>query len=277
MQTSSPVYERLKDGLYTSFIGKQVITYKCISSTQDMAISLTEREKENVHGLVVIAETQKKGRGRMNREWISPYGGIWLSMVICEPKIQASNIGLLPLVAALAVCETIEEKTGLICKLKWPNDVLINGKKVSGILLDAATEHGRLVYAIIGIGINANIDSIKTTSASSNKEECMTITSLKKELSGKSVNRKRFTQMLLERFEKGYIKFEKHSLEVTLNKLREKLDIIGSWITVNHLDVSFSGLAIDIDHSGCLLVKTHANFIKKVFSDNVSVRKMPFL
>ncbi len=265
------IYERLKDHLHTSFIGKRVISYKCVKSTQDVAISLAEREKGNVHGLVVIAESQKKGRGRHGKEWISPYGGIWLSIVILHPKIQTTCIGLLPLVTALVVRDTIDETTGLNAKLKWPNDIVINEKKVSGILLDAATEQERILYAIIGIGLNANIDITKGKNISN--FDSIVMTSLKNELSGRSIDRIKFTQLLLEKLDMEYLEFERVDPDVTVTKLKKRLDTLGNWVVVNHLDEVFSGLAIDIDRMGRLVVKHHDNLIKRVSSENVSIRK----
>jgi BirA family transcriptional regulator, biotin operon repressor / biotin---[acetyl-CoA-carboxylase] ligase len=271
MSSYLAVYERLKDHLHTSFIGKRVMSYKCVKSTQDVAISLAEREKENVHGLVVIAESQKQGRGRHGKEWISPYGGIWLSIVILHPKIQANCISLLPLVTALVVRDTIDERTGLNAKLKWPNDVVINEKKVSGILLDAATEQERILYAIIGIGLNANVDITKDKNISN--FDSIEMTSLKNQLSGRSIDRMKFTQLLLEKLEMEYLEFERVDPDVTVTKLKKRLDTLGNWVVVNHLDEVFSGLAIDIDRMGCLVVKHHDNLIKRVSSENASIRK----
>jgi BirA family biotin operon repressor/biotin-[acetyl-CoA-carboxylase] ligase len=265
------IYERLQDHLHTSFIGKRVISYKCVKSTQDVAISFAEREKENVHGLVVVAESQKKGRGRHGKEWISPYGGIWLSIVILHPKIQTTCIGLLPLVTALVVRDTIDETTGLNAKLKWPNDIVINEKKVSGILLDAATEQERILYAIIGIGLNANIDITKGKNISN--FDSIVMTSLKNELSGRSIDRIKFTRLLLEKLDMEYLEFERVDPDVTVTKLKKRLDTLGDWVVVNHLDEVFSGLAIDIDRMGRLVVKHHDNLIKRVSSENVSIRK----
>ena len=265
------IYERLQDHLHTSFIGKRVISYKCVKSTQDVAISLAEREKENVHGLVVVAESQKKGRGRHGKEWISPYGGIWLSIVILHPKIQTTCIGLLPLITALVVRDTINETTGLNAKLKWPNDIVINEKKVSGILLDAATEQERILYAIIGIGLNANIDITKGKNI--RNFDSIVMTSLKNELSGRSIDRIKFTQLLLEKLDTEYLEFERVDPDVTVTKLKKRLDTLGNWVVVNHLDEVFSGLAIDIDRMGRLVVKHHDNLIKRVSSENVSIRK----
>ena len=99
------------------------------------------------------------------------------------------------------------------------------------------------------------------------------MTSLKNELSGRSVDRKKFTQLLLEKFEMEYLEFERVDTDVTVTKLKKRLDTLGNWVVVNHLDEVFSGLAIDIDRTGCLVVKHHDNFIKKVSSENASIRK----
>ena len=126
-----------------------------LGSTQELAISLAENNPESLNGTVILAEKQDRGRGRMNRRWISPGGGIWLSIIL-RPKMPAKKSPLLGFVAALAVCDTIAQKTGLKSKVKWPNDILINHKKVCGILLDIAIKGCGIEYAVIGIGINAN-------------------------------------------------------------------------------------------------------------------------
>ena len=175
------------------------------------------------------------------------------------------------MITALVVRDTIDETTGLNAKLKWPNDIVINEKKVSGILLDAATEQERILYAIIGIGLNANIDITKGKNI--RNFDSIVMTSLKNELSGRSIDRIKFTQLLLEKLDTEYLEFERVDPDVTVTKLKKRLDTLGNWVVVNHLDEVFSGLAIDIDRMGRLVVKHHDNLIKRVSSENVSIRK----
>ena len=170
--------------LHTLFIAKIIHFYKEIGSTQDLAISLVKKKLENVHGTVIIAERQRNGKGRIDRKWISPKGGVWLS-VILKPKIKAAQATLLPIIAALAVCDTINQKTNLNSKIKWPNDIVIEGRKVSGTLADISIDNDNIEYVVIGIGINANVNVSKIIRYVSNrfvpKPGTLKITSLKKE------------------------------------------------------------------------------------------------
>jgi len=209
--------------LNTKLIGRQVHYYKELDSTQDLAVHMAE--KSPLNGTVILAEQQLKGRGTLERKWISPRGGIWLS-VILRPRIPPEKISFLSLAAALAVCETIIEKTTLFPKIKWPNDILINHKKVSGILVDAATRGIKVEYAVVGIGINANVDVKKIISILGEHNESSAVTSIKEELLGKRVNRPVLLRILFERLE-GYL-FQLELSEtgpmVILNKVVQRLE-----------------------------------------------------
>jgi BirA family transcriptional regulator, biotin operon repressor / biotin---[acetyl-CoA-carboxylase] ligase len=182
-------------------------------------------DKSPLNGTVILAEQQLKGRGTLERKWISPRGGIWLS-VILRPRIPPEKISFLGLVAALAVCDTIIEKTMLFPKIKWPNDIFLNHKKVSGILIDAATRGIKVEYAVVGIGINANVDLKKIISILDERKESSAVTSIKEELLGKRVNRPAFLRVLFERFE-GYLfqlELSESGPMVILNKVVERLE-----------------------------------------------------
>ncbi len=131
---------------------KDVVYYEEVESTQDVALRLAEQGK---HSILVVAERQSKGRGRLARHWISPYGGIWFSFII-KPR-HVSNIWMISLLSALAVCHAVNSNYKLDAMIKWPNDVVIRYRKVAGILVDASIEQDEMHYAVIGIGINANI------------------------------------------------------------------------------------------------------------------------
>src|SRR5919199_5203467 len=149
-ETNLPLPWELRNVLDTLFVGKDKIIYRLTThSTQNLAISFAE-ENPSSDGIVVIAGQQKSGRGRQNRKWLSPKGGIWLSVVL-RPRISISKITLLSFAAALAVCDAIKKTTELDAKLRWPNDVTISGKKVAGILIDMSMEAERINYAVVGI------------------------------------------------------------------------------------------------------------------------------
>lgn len=207
----------------TKLIGRRVHYYEELESTQDLAFFMAE--KSPLNGTVILAEKQLKGRGRLERKWISPRGGIWLSIIL-RPRIPPEKISFLGLAAALAVCDTIVEKTTLIPKIKWPNDILLSHKKVSGVLVNAATRGVKVEYAIVGIGINANVDINKIISILEEHNESSAVTSIKEELFGKRVNRPALLRVLFERLE-GYLfqlELNESGPMVILNKVVERLE-----------------------------------------------------
>src|SRR5205823_14962051 len=176
--------------------------------------------------------------GRMNRRWISPGGGIWLSIIL-RPKMPAKKSPLLGFVAALAVGDTIAQKTGLKSKVKWPNDILINHKKVCGILLDIAIKGGGIEYAVIGIGINANANIRKILQYMDvSQESDVGVTSLKNELSGKYVSRPSFLKLLFERLEhyNALLEEEQMGAVVILNQIKKRLEILNTMVTIQQTD-----------------------------------------
>lgn len=261
-QTDSPVPWELARLLHTSFVGRQVIFHETADSTQSLALSLAD--KPNSHGAVVIAEQQKSGRGRQKRKWLSPKGGVWLS-VILKPAIPTAKITLLPFVAALAVCDAIRA-TGLDAKLKWPNDVMIAGKKVAGILLDISAEADQVNHAIIGIGINANVDA----SAISARLEGIKITTISDEL-GRAISRLDLTKSLLENLERYYLEMEQQGAGAILQKWKKNSDMLGRKVTVMQNNKAIPGVAADVNDDGSLLLQTCDGDVN-IVSGDISVR-----
>ena len=144
----------ITDNLRTKLLGKRVYYFKTIDSTQAFAIKIAANKIEN--GTVVMSKKQSEGRGRLNRKWESPNGGIWMS-VIMHPKFDIKHIVLMPIATSLALCLAIEKILKIKPKLKWPNDLTVNGKKVAGILLDSSIQSNNIEYLILGIGINFKI------------------------------------------------------------------------------------------------------------------------
>jgi BirA family biotin operon repressor/biotin-[acetyl-CoA-carboxylase] ligase len=228
-----------------------------LGSTQELAISLAENNPKALNGTVILAEKQDRGRGRINRRWISPGGGIWLSIIL-RPKIPAKTSPLLSFVAALAVGDTITQKTGLESKVKWPNDILINHKKVSGILLDIAIKGSGIEYAVIGIGINANANIRKILQyMDDNQESDVGVTSIKNELSGRYVSRPSFLKLLFERLEHYYALLEEEQTGsvVILNQIKKRLEILNTMVTIQQTDNRIEGLVLDLGLDGSLILK----------------------
>jgi BirA family transcriptional regulator, biotin operon repressor / biotin---[acetyl-CoA-carboxylase] ligase len=261
-RTDLPVPWELKKVLDTLFVGKQRIVYQHTThSTQDIAVSIAE-QNPNSHGTVVIAEQQKSGRGRQKRRWLSPKGGIWLS-VILKPHIPIAKITLLPLAAALAVHDAIEKSTQLDVKLRWPNDVMISGKKVAGILIDISTENEQVNYAVIGVGINVNLDS---SAISSRLENSITVTSISDEL-GHNTSMLGLTRELLERLEYYYLELERRGPCTIIEKWKKNSDILGRKIALAQNNKTIQGIVADINDDGSLLLRTDRDDISVVAYD----------
>ena len=257
-QTDLPVPWELARVLHTSFVGKHIVYRETIDSTQNLAISLAS--KPDSHGTVVIAEQQKSGRGRQDRKWLSPRGGIWLSVVL-RPSIPTAKITLLPFVTGLAVYDTINT-TGLDARLKWPNDVIISDKKVAGILLDISAQADQVNYAVIGIGINTNVDA----SAISARLDGIKITSISGEL-GHTVSRLDLTRSLLENIERYYVEMEQRGVDTILQEWKKRSDILGRKVTVVQNNKMIQGVAADVNYDGSLLVQTDHGVINVVSGD----------
>jgi BirA family biotin operon repressor/biotin-[acetyl-CoA-carboxylase] ligase len=266
-QTDLPLPWELAKLLKTLFVGKQKIVYylHTIHSTQKIAISLAEENPES-HGVVIIAQQQKSGRGRQKRKWLSPKGGIWLS-VILKPRIPSTKITLLPFAAALAVRDAIKKSAQLDANLRWPNDVTISGKKVAGILIDISTEAEQVNYAVIGIGINANIDS---SGISSHLEKSIAVTSISDEL-GHNTSMLGLTRELLERLEYYYLELERPGPCTILQKWRKNSDVLGRKVAVVQNNKTIQGIAADIKEDGSLLLRTDREDIN-VVADDICVR-----
>src|SRR5713226_261288 len=163
------------DGLQTDIFGRKIYYFDTIDSTQSFALRLASKPYEN--GSVVIAKRQSKGRGRLNRKWISPKGGIWLSILL-KPDFEVSRVSLFPMLTSLALAKAIENVLKLKPRLKWPNDVTLNDKKVAGILIDASVESNKIDYLVIGVGINFRIQPRIVSRLIKNSQKFYGITTL---------------------------------------------------------------------------------------------------
>ncbi|MDQ4066724.1 MAG: biotin--[acetyl-CoA-carboxylase] ligase [Thermoproteota archaeon] len=266
-ETNLPLPWELKKVLHTSFVGRDKIIYRLImDSTQNLAILLAEKNLSS-DGIVIIAGQQKSGRGRQNRKWLSPIGGIWLSVVL-RPRISTFKITLLPFAAALAVCDAIKKTTQLDAKLRWPNDVTISGKKVAGILIDISMEAKRINYAVVGIGINANIDS---SAISSYLEKRVKVTSLSDEL-GHKMNILGLTKVVLERLEYYYMELKHCVPHTIIEKWKKNSDILHQKVAVVQNNRTIQGIAADLNDDGSLLIRINDRENINIVASDIHVR-----
>ncbi|MCX7661800.1 MAG: biotin--[acetyl-CoA-carboxylase] ligase, partial [Candidatus Omnitrophica bacterium] len=148
--------EEIKYRLNTKIFGRKIYYFEIVDSTMDIAFELGL--KNEAEGTLVIAEGQKKGRGRLNRCWYSPkYKGIYLSLII-KPKVLPNQAPVFTLMSAVSVCKAIKSFTGIDSRIKWPNDIIVNERKLGGILTEINAETDQVHFLVIGIGLNVNND-----------------------------------------------------------------------------------------------------------------------
>lgn len=245
-------------GLQTAFIGHKVNYYPHLTSTMDIARE--EAGRGTAEGTVVITGEQTGGRGRQRRAWLSPEGNIALSIVL-YPEI--AGLPYLVMIASLAAVRSIEAVTGLKPQIKWPNDILISGKKVCGILIENEVKGSRVDYSIVGIGINVDLK------ASDFAEISATATSLKDELDG-SVQRTNIIRNLLTEFERLYL--ELPAGESIFKEWRDSLYTLGKEVVVNSGDDVLEGIAESVDKSGALTLRLNNGSLNTVVAGDVTLR-----
>ena len=255
-------WEITKD-LKTESIGKRVYYFEEIDSTQNFAEQIALDEKEN--GTIVIAEKQTAGKGRLDRKWTSPKGGIWFSLII-HPKFDVSTSTLVPIAGAVALAMAIKITLDIDVSVKWPNDITLNGKKVAGMLVDASFQANNIDYLILGIGINFDIDAKKIEKRLSKSANFYGVNSLRKK--DDSTPPKILLREFLVQFEKILIQLNKGEKAKIVKEWTKKADKIGKKISINTSDGKISGVAQGIDNDGALKLKTSKG-IKKIFVGDV--------
>jgi len=248
----------ITDNLNTSFIGQRVIYYPQLASTMDAARQ--EAQQGAAEGTIIIAGEQIGGRGRVKRPWLSPRGNIALSIIL-YPSI--SFLPYIIMVASLAVVHSIESVTGLKTQIKWPNDVLINSKKVSGILIENELKGDGVAYAIIGIGINVSLK------ASDFPEVATTATSLNGE-SGRNVSRVDLIRQFLIEIEQLYQALPNG--EPVYIEWRDRLVTLGKRVYVNSGKNIIEGTAESVDISGALMLRHDDGTLHRIVAGDVTLR-----
>jgi BirA family biotin operon repressor/biotin-[acetyl-CoA-carboxylase] ligase len=249
--------------LETKILGQQAYYFDSIDSTQNQALKMANILKNN--GAIIIAEKQTGGRGRSGRNWISPKGGIWFS-VILHPKFDISNITLFPIASSLALSYAIEKTCEISTELKWPNDLTIKGKKLAGMLVDASFESNKIENLVLGVGINFNVNIKEIEKNLKKTENYYGISSLN-EHKNKGEAIKLIQSFLLE-LEKIYEELNKNQTKKIIKEWTKRSSTIGKKIEINTNEGKIKGEAIRIDSDGGLMVKEKGR-TKKVFAGDV--------
>ena len=250
-----PVFEEVTRDLDTKIIGKNLHYLKTIDSTNFYAKKLLEVGAEE--GTIVVSDIQTKGRGRKDRSWSSPSGGLWFSIVL-YPDIPPQNAMNVTMTASISIAQGIEKTTGLQPEIKWPNDLLIKNKKVCGILTELDAEMDKINYAIIGIGINVNNEI--------NKNLVNIATSIFDEI-GENVSRVALLKSILESFDENYCKFKHNDFDFIKKTWFSYSKIFGKKVQLKCEGSTVEGVVENIDESGCLILKTAEGSVRIVTGD----------
>jgi len=254
----------IQEGLNTNVFGKRDIV--CLRDTDSTNLRAEHIANEGApEGTVVIAETQSQGRGRRGRRWFSPPGeGIYVSIIL-RPRVSPHEAPKLTVMASVAVADTLLSMMPLDVAIKWPNDILINTKKVAGILTEISAEMDRVHYVIIGIGVNVNTPydvfppDIRDTATSIFME------------TGNACPRVKFLRSFLEVLESYYETFKREGFDPVMHRWKELTNVIGKQITVDLIDHAYTGVVLDIDDDGFLLLMDSGGTLRKIVSGDVTL------
>jgi len=251
----------VRECLHTRILGQAALYFRTLTSTNDIAKQLAAIGTKE--GTIVVAEIQSNGKGRLGRKWVSPEGGLWFS-VIFRPKVRPKHALKLTLLGSVAVVKTVNRLYGLRAEIKWPNDVLINQKKVCGILTESEIQGKNMNFAVLGFGINANLDLNAFPQHLRDSA-----TTLKAQLR-KRISREILLCRLLENVETCYDLFKNRKFETILDDWRRLSGFLGSYIEILDGQRKVEGRALDLDGDGALIVRLKDQNIHKVISGDVA-------
>ena len=246
----------------------QIKSYELLDSTNLEAKRIIQASDstQDLHGIVLTAEEQSQGRGRMGRQWESPTGtGLWFSAIIQSP-VRIEQASLYSFVAAVAVAEAVRQVTALPATLKWPNDILLDGKKICGILLELVPQKSGRHYLVIGIGINVNQKQQDFPPELHDKATSLAIAL------GNSVNRTDLLMTVLQKLQDNCSIMEQQGFAPLRDKWKTLSCVIGQMVSVQQYGKElYTGIAEDIAMDGALLVQTEDNIVPVIAGD-VSIR-----
>jgi BirA family transcriptional regulator, biotin operon repressor / biotin---[acetyl-CoA-carboxylase] ligase len=247
--------------LTTRTFGRNLKLMDEVMSTQDELRKLAEEGAPE--GTLVIAELQTKGRGRMGRSWHSPSGkGIWMSLLL-RPQVPLQLTPQLTLLAAVALCRAIGRVVPIEIGIKWPNDLLVDGRKISGILLESAAEDERLRYIVVGTGISANLD--EQDYPEELREKAVSL----KMAAGHPVNREELIAAILDEFEKLYLFYQESGFAPIRALWEAHAVTLHKPAVLNTPQGRVEGIPVGLDDSGGLLVRLADDSIRSVYSAEV--------
>src|SRR5262249_7612352 len=246
--------------LHTADIGREIHYQEALESTNDLAFQLATEGA--LHGEVVIAERQTRGKGRRGKNWVSPTGLNLYCSIILRPELDPQRAPELTLVAAVALAETLRQ-TEVDAWLKWPNDVYVHRRKIAGILTELSADPDRIRFAVVGIGVNLN-----STASDFPPEVAPTAISVS-EARGRRIPRALFTAALFSAFETWLQVHSQQGFAAIREAWKQMATTLGQEVVVKKEGTRLGGKAEDIDESGALLVRTSSGNIERIVAGEV--------
>lgn len=258
MNTADNPYKSLESTLGNRFVGRNLLYFPGVTSTMDIARQ--EARRGAPEGTVVIAGEQTLGRGRSHRTWLTPPDNIALSVVLYP---EVSWLPYLVMIASLSVVRCIESITGLTAGIKWPNDILIDGKKISGILIENEISRDKKVPAVVGIGINVDLGEAVIEGSA------LPATSLETE-AGKAIDKVALVISLLTELERLYLQLpEYHTI---FKEWQSRLVTLGKRVVVTDGDKVMEGIAESVDEAGAILLVLDDGSVTRIIGGDVTLR-----
>ncbi len=242
--------------------GREILFYETVGSTNSVALNLSERTEE---GAVILSDCQEKGRGRLGRLWISPPGvNIYMSIIL-KPEIKPADATLITLMAGVACSIALRRVSGLDIRVKWPNDLMVADKKLGGILTELKTDGKKIAFAIVGIGINVNMDMNEFPG------DIREIATSFKNETGKTYSRENIISEILSEIDRWYLRLKKMDRETILSSWKQLTSTLGREVMVMAGRETWKGFAESVDDEGMLILRLPSGETKKISSGDLKI------
>ncbi len=249
--------ERISQNLETEYLGKEILCFRKVFSTNSIAKFLANHSAEE--GTALISEIQTNARGRLGKKWEAPEGGIWMSLIL-RPNVPPARIGLITLATGVAIAKAIRS-LDVDARIKWPNDVLIHGNKISGVLTEVNATFNEIDWVVVGIGIDSNLKLEDFP-----EDIRIGTTTLTEELPTK-VDENELISIFLNEFEKVYDLYKAGEIETILKDWRDLSDTIGKYVNITQTGGKITqGYVVGINNEGNLIIERQDGTLEKIIS-----------